>query len=494
MEVHFIMKRFLALALCLLLACPAAMAEVFPVSYYGAEESEGYALLLADDGTVLTPPQVYGNIYRLTPEGTPTEQRRYAAEPITPNADIGDSDPCDLDYKAYNRVALMGPDGALLTGFDYWSLQWSNGMCRVSVPIASEACTGAIDPDGRLVVEPKYMDVEYMGDGRWLAIAYPTDEALPEDGGLMVYPLVLLDENGVESDLAIHTTSPYLPADTGSLCPVESVQEFGGQAVYIDRDGRVCFGRSFEDASAFEGNCASVRVDDKAGLIGRDGAFLAEPEFDYIYHDGDDDGGVFIGHRGTELAVYDVLTGEERMRMDFAPADYAYASVFTPNLLWVYTDENQYVYSMDGTQLAAFETEEGADIQYTRCTDAAPRLVRTTGEWPYSEARLIDLEGNPVGGVYQGINESLWSGTEGRYAINAYEVTEKNGEPTIDWRTWRNGVIDENGEIVLEPRYTGYIQALSTDRFWVSTNERTGMVDENGDWLYAIDDYASLMD
>ena len=49
------MKRILALALCLMALCPAALAETYPIYMYDMGESPDYYMLIRDDGTPLTP-------------------------------------------------------------------------------------------------------------------------------------------------------------------------------------------------------------------------------------------------------------------------------------------------------------------------------------------------------------------------------------------------------------------------------------------------------
>ena len=68
----------LSLALGLMLAS-TAMAESWAVSYEGEDDYSGYAMLIADDGTPLTPPDTYSTLYRVTPAGTPEADARYAA-------------------------------------------------------------------------------------------------------------------------------------------------------------------------------------------------------------------------------------------------------------------------------------------------------------------------------------------------------------------------------------------------------------------------------
>lgn len=194
------MKRFLALLLAALLLCPAALSEVFVVTYDGSTEENGYALLLTDDGTALTPPDTYGFIVRLTPEDAPEAQQRYRAKSAHMPLELNGADVDELPWYDYHRVALLAGDGRQLTGFDYCDLSMmTDGTIAYSVPGSESLLCGAMDRDGKILLEARYTDLQGMGDGRYVAL-------LPGDGES--YAVVLAEADGTEKALGRPPTAP----------------------------------------------------------------------------------------------------------------------------------------------------------------------------------------------------------------------------------------------------------------------------------------------
>ena len=150
------MKRILALALCLMVLCPAALAETFSVYMYGMGEGPDYCMLIRDDGTPLTPAGAYNNIYAITPDDTPEAEKLYGA--ISNEVGIAYT-PEKAEELRYNFVdssmALMNARGELLTGFDYSVLDYANGYVLFTLP-GEEHLTGAMDARGHVLMEAEY--------------------------------------------------------------------------------------------------------------------------------------------------------------------------------------------------------------------------------------------------------------------------------------------------------------------------------------------------
>ena len=150
------MRKILASALCLLMLCASALAETYTVDVYGSEESPAYAILLSDDGTLLTPIQTCSSIYQLTPRGTPDAEKLFSVTPV--NVDIAYTPELaeELLYDMDSiHVALMNGEGRLLTGFDYDGLDYVNGAVIFTLPDDARHC-GAMDAAGNVIVEPVY--------------------------------------------------------------------------------------------------------------------------------------------------------------------------------------------------------------------------------------------------------------------------------------------------------------------------------------------------
>lgn len=483
------MKKIIAWALCLLIAGGAAMAEVYSVSLSGSEEREGCALLISDEGELLTPLDAYASIFELTPKGTPEGERRFCAQSLQVDLDLSQADLEMLVVEDYYRVALMDPSGKLLTGFDYWDMEWAGDKIRFHVPGEDSGTTGVMDLNGRVVIEPVYYSLQPLGGGRWLALVRD-QEAKTER-----FSAVLLDEDGQTTDLDLHTDNDAQPAGNGEICPMTNVEEFAGDSVYVNREGKICFGRSFESADPFMGGCAVVQIDGKSGLINREGKLVVQPEYECLSHSGEAPNDVYITDSNCTLVVYDAGNGEQLMRREYKNADFISANLIAPGLLWVYMNDHSECCRTDGTLLATFPQGEDRSVQYGQCTADAPRFTESVGHWPDSRTHLIDIQVRQLSGDYQGMYDVRSFDDQPLYTCYVYNIyTDQNGEAMNDWRSWRYGVVDENGTEVLKPEYLNEVQVLSPDRFWVTAKDRSGLIDASGKWYYTISSYDSLMD
>jgi hypothetical protein len=575
------MKRMLALLLCLLL-CPAALAETFVVYYYTPEGSEDYALLLKDDGTVLTPPGTYSSIDVLTPEGAPEAERLYSVQAIGVDIDI---DPDEIDYvdpSVYTREAVMDAEGNLLTGFDYIYIErestgdyvfnapepaydaselpgnpdlvdfhrLSDGRWlslrmerpedwdsmspaeRLRALSSSEFTedadyrivvvepdgsvtdtgiinynrslprysfnTGAMDANFQLLIKPEYAALKPFGDGKWLGLRWdptPPESLLTDDYlGMSMFEVLIVSPDGGVIETGLHTTSGYLPNITEGLCPVYYVAEYGDKTVYVDSEGAVQFEKRFDDADPFVDSYARVEVDDCYGLIDRNGDFAVEPRFDYMDLEDLGNRKLYIGRNNTTLTALDSDTCEVLWQADFSPADYVSWTVAGPGVLWINADDNYYYYDTDGQQIAAYVHPADGFISYTPCEADDPRVLEYHGEWPRDFTQLVGADGSVIGRPYQNMYDSYNEGSQVRYVTTVCRIIEdRDGEPQLDYNSFRYGIMDENGVELLPPIYE-MASPLSLDRFWVSNGNRTGMIDSEGRWYYEINSYEYLMD
>ena len=83
-----------------------------------------------------------------------------------------------------------------------------------------------------------------------------------------------------------------------------------------------------------------------------------------------------------------------------------------------------------------------------------------------------------------------WTGDQGRYLVVAYELadTQYDGEtvqePVAD--SYRYGVIDQDGNVILETNYD-YFNYLDSGRYWVGQGNTLMLMDENGNELYRLE-------
>lgn len=490
------MKRILVLALCLMLLCPAALAEICVANYYSGHEPWGeFGLLLKDDGTPLTPPNTYRSIYQLTPEGTPEGERVYSAMAC----DLGieyDRETAEEYLYGDNltRVGLMDAEGNMLTGFDYYFLQYSNGYILFTEP-GNGFRLGAMDLKGNVVMPAEYAHLQPLPGGRWLAEPISDAEPLPENQGEedyynYSYGLWLIEADGAARELGLRTTDHYFDTNPEGISVVWSVAEYGDKPVFVDADGEVMFDRGFESADNFEGDYAVVRTEDGCGIIDKRGDFAVAPEFSYIYHD---DSGVFIANAEGRATVFDGADCATLLDMDFPGAEDVDIRAVGEGLYYIAADGQRMICGQNGETLVEFP--EDATIQtYNQPSRTVGRLIREDGEWPDEWASLIDLEGNPVGEAHRSLNPGAWRGDEARYISIDYETfVDPQGETQVNWSSYRYGLIDQDGNVLLDTKYDD-LQALSFDRYWAELGELRGMIDETGKWYFTISDYEELMD
>ncbi len=481
------MRKILASALCLLLLCAPALAETYAVDLYGSEECPSYAVLLRDDGTLLTPIKTCSSIYQLTPQGTPDAQMLYSVTPV--NVDIAYT-PELAEKLLYDmesiHVALMNGDGRLLTGFDYDGLEYVNGAVIFTLPDDARHC-GAMDAAGNVIIEPVYAALRPLKDGAWLAMTFPEDGADPDDP---LCDVAYIDAGGEVHSLGLHTRSRYINVDARGVAVLCDVEEYGGKSVFIGPDGAELFDRQFQYADAFVGNYAVVEDGDRYGVIDTAGAQVLPPEYDYIVSEA---GRPVIAIRGAYYAAYDpedfALLAEE----DLSPAESISVTAVTPELLGISTGGRSWIRAIDGEVL--METPQDKSVwMYGVTGENVTRLVQEDKAWPDGMSRLIDLNGNPASGDFRMILVGSWQDGRGRFITGDYRIVkDADGDETVDWTSYRYGLIDDDGNTLL-PQIYDELRALSYDRYWAVLSDRSGMIDAAGNWYCTISDYVSLMD
>lgn len=480
------MKKLLALVLCLLLCGTAAMAEVYIVYAYGGGEYPGGAILIDDDGTLLAPSGAYEMIGTLTPDGTPESERLYYAEPTLIQVPVDQID--EDNYYSYYRLALMGPDGSLLTGYDYCSLEYA-GPDRIVFMLPSQA-RGVMDFEGNVFLEAGYAALVPDGQGGWLGLAMDAPARDYDE----CYPLVHIDAEGNVTETGLHAPVYAISGYSEGLCPVNEVEEYHGRTVYLDQDGCIAFDGTFDYGEQFFGNLACVTAGETSGLIGKDGQFVVNPGYEYISQSDSDRGPIYIAHAGTGFAVFSADTGETLLEMDFEDVEYVSAWMDTPSLIKVTTGDESFLYTLDGQLVRTLGEDEDISVSFNSSDGTVDRLIESSGPWPDTRARLIDMDGNAIGPDYREINGAIWRDGHGLFITQEYRIIpDDEGEYMVDWRSMRCGVCDEDGNEILPCVYDS-VSVLGMDRFWVTRGSRTGMINREGLWYYAVNEYENLVD
>lgn len=479
------MKRLAAILLGLALLCPAALGETFLVDCWSTEETPGYALLLKDDGTALTPPETYGAIAQLSNGDMSLFCATRFNEQII--KDVGE---VDDDYRAYQNMALVDAEGHALTDYLYFDMARDPG----GAIIGRRWPTGVdvLDDDGNVLFTGDYIDIRPTGEGGWLALR---GEDQKQDGQ-EVNALVAVDADGTAHDTGLHTGYFRLEPFCDGLCPVSDIVELNGKAVILNAKGERAKKQTFEQLSEVNNGYVITVEDELYGLYKMStGRYLLPPVYDYIHLDSAYSRAVFIASQGGDVEVYDAQTGEKLLSRSYPGANYVFCWMLSEDTLQVGEDyDRREICDLTGNAFFQVNTKNDVMTLYTNAYGIPQRFVESVGEWPNDKNHIIDLDGNQVGPDWQRIDTSLWKDGHGRYVVTRYELhKDRDGEMYPLYSSYRSGVCDENGELCLAMNYQN-IQVLSLDRYCVETPERIGMVDGEGKWYYAIEKYAALMD
>ena len=481
------MKRWLAILLCLLLSGAGAVAETYVVSGPVGEAASGDAMLVRDDGTVLTPRDTYWDITLLTPAGTPEAERLYrarrSAAERTPILPLWED-----DAEEEPLAALMSAAGDPLTGFDYAELEYA-GPDEIVYTLPGR-WQGVMDASGDIRLFADYADIQPAGNGGYLA--FDAGDG-PVDYGLK-YPLLFVDAEGQTHDTGLHAGTDSLGAYVNGICAVSWIEEFGDGAAYFDDHGNLLFDAHFEEADDFKGHYAHVVVNGRHGLIDREGQYRLEPEYDDISSDTSINGPIFIATRGGRLSVFNADSGEALFEVEFDAEDVD-AWMENEAMLRVYADDSVYLYGLDGECLMEMSRDSQIQCWFSHpCKGVPTRVIEVQEADLYSVSRLLDMEGKPVSGDFQGLMGAIWQDGRGLYITECYRMyRDRQGDYGINWRTRRYGLCDQDGQTVLDAVYDN-VTVLSMDRFWVTQGDRAGLIDAAGHWYCAISAYEQLMD
>lgn len=492
-------KNSLTILLCMLLFPALALGEPYIILYSGAAETAGCALMLDEDGELLTTRGAYQNIYDITQGNYPTDTHLYAAMPLQLSSDALDislDTTEEIDYYAYSRVALMDAQGHQLTDFDYLNLLYYP-QDDVIVFANVDNRKGIMSTDGSILHEAEFAEILPNGQGGYLVLVYPQgvlseDNALAEDG--VAYPLYYLDEKGRSFDTGYHSYPYYLESFSEGFARISNVVEVDGQSIYLNAEGTNVFDRSFYYSDRFYGDCAAVVETEGGyyGLIDVAGNYVVEPEYEFIFSGSTYGSNVFIGYAGNRFAIFDSHTGEIITEKVFDGVSSLSIWLESPTMLHIYADASEYIYDTQNDRL--IPSNDDIFCWYRISTGIPQRMVKTVNEWPYTESQLIDMEGNAIGPAFQGITAAVWQGNKGRFITESYRIfIDEYGSPNIDWNSYRYGLCDQDGSILLDMNYLE-MQPLSLDRYWVRLGGRCGMIDSSGKWYFVINDYESLMD
>ena len=361
------MKRWLAALLCLLLSGAGAAAETFVVVGPIGEAASEDAMLVRDDGTMLTPRHCYWDITPLTPEDTPEAERLYRARGST-----AEGTPVlplwEEDSEEEPLAALMNAAGETLTGFDYADLEYV-GPNQILYTLPGR-WQGIMDASGEIRTPAIYADIQPAGNGGYMAL--DAGEG-PIDYGLK-YPLIFVDADGQLHDTGLHAGTDSLGAYVNGICAVSWIEEYGDGIAYFDDRGNQLFDAHFYEADDFKGHYACVVVDGRHALIDREGRYRLEPEYDDISLCDSINGPIIIAIQGGSLSVLSAENGETMFTVEF-DADEIDAWAENEAMLRVYAGESVYLYGLDGQRLMEMPRDSQVQCWFSHPCKGVPTRV-----------------------------------------------------------------------------------------------------------------------
>lgn len=467
----------------LVIGLPACASPIM-ARYAGSNESGGFAMLITEDGTLITPRDTYGNIHPLTLEVDEDSPRLYMASRVSLRTDDPES------YEAAYQFALMDENGKLLTGFDYLTFEHYPAD-NVITFIGSDNRWGAMNEQGAVILKPEYICLYPNGKGGYLAQLWTGEGEYSYDN---TYPIVYIDEKGRSFDTGYTAVAHGLNPFSEGYCAVNLNYGSGEHCVFLDYEGTNVFGRAYGWSTGFYGNYAQIYDNDTGlyGLIDKTGAWALPQKYTNM------DSGMYSG-TGTYLAgtdsgsvLLDACTLETLSEIDYGDRDITYAMLSGRYFIGAYGEYESYLYDNRGNLL--FSSPSGINTWYSHADEMPERFVITEGEWPEHSVYIVDASGRKTSPAFRDLYPAVWQEGRGRYIFSTYEMAaDDEGFAYPDYASYRYGLCDQDGNILLEAHYSA-LEVLSPDRYWVRLGPRSGMIDETGKWYYAIDDFEYLMD
>jgi uncharacterized protein (TIGR02145 family) len=182
-----------------------------------------------------------------------------------------------------------------------------NGIALVKTS-GKDAKWGFIDEKGSYVINPKYKYATVFNEGlAWVVVENGAPTAINEKGeikitlknaedvrlfseGLAAFSTVdkdgkkkwgFIDKNG---NVKINPQFDQVSRFSESKCAVANEERKWG---YIDDNGKISINYQFNNAQDFSNGRAVVSSDDKYGVIGKDGKYIINPQFEYMMNDGE---------------------------------------------------------------------------------------------------------------------------------------------------------------------------------------------------------------
>lgn len=427
-----------------------------------------------------------------------------------------EGDDWDFDGEYFDALyAVMNARGELITGFDYIAFTHDVHNALIFATRA-DGFVDVLNEQGDVLMISDYAVMASDGNGGYFATK-PDLEMTDEYGDFSnVSKLVHVSADGQESDTGYSTGTYELGAfESGYICvPLyeetaaeESADEFEDideeffvdyeyydytvlGYVYLDANGVNVFDKVFSYATMFIDGYAEVEDEDFAArLIDVNGNYVTDKEYSGFDRSEDDDNMPIIANY--EECGFDLLSRDDLSVIASFGSEYGddlFAAQAGGDFITAHSDSCMMI--LDGNGRVLY-TSQNSDVYaytwYSFCEGQPERILISDGDWPNAECSLMDLQGNSIGGAYPELIAMSWKDGQGRYMVADFEIVEVeyDGETMqdADYDTYRYGMIDQDGNTVLETKYT-MINCLSADRFWISDGSVYQLVDANGSVIF----------
>ena len=394
---------------------------------------EGSVALLADaSGRALTDPGAYRDLF-----------------PVRPGSLYAAGDPGDY--------ALLDASGRVLSDERFDMIDDAGD----ALVFRRGQRYGAMDAQGRVILEPVWTQLTPDGAGGWLALA---DSAVDEIPDALVH--IGADGGAVETDALVLGRLRAVREDRMACAGPD------GRFFYVDGTGAQAFPGTWRAAGDFAGGRAIVTGDGGSGVIDREGRAVIEPVYRFLaeledaYAAVDADGG---------LIVFDRDSGAARLTLSGGPLDVRVAGT----ALAVSDERETKLMSTDGRVLcrasaaAVFEAGEGG------------QFIATDGAMDGEVSWLVNPDGSRASGDFRRLlplcaDRYAWMTLSG----TAYHSDALDDAATAwDYRSLRWGLMDGGGRTLLPARYRS-IRALDDERLLLVTDDAVALANRNGRALH----------
>lgn len=393
--------------------------------------TEDCVALLTADGREVVAPGAYDDLYRLTAD-------RYA---------LG------VQTESGRLYAMCDSEGRLLTEPLYAMLSASDG----AVLFRQNGLYGAMDMDGTVLIPPDYTQLTTAAEGSFLAMTGdPFDNEADE--------IFRISSEGEALSTSV-STDEGLARFSDNRMPYQdpATERYG----YLDSEGQVAVEARFDTAEGFKDGVALASVDGLLGVIGTDGEWRIEPQFDYL-EIGD---GVIVGLTGRECVTVFNSDCAEVFRVEGSSLEAAVVGAY-PVLL---EGDVLRVYSAGGDEL--FEVAPQTKLS----VGLDGQLILADDDWGASCASLVSPEGVRA----ERTDQHLIPLADGRYAFIRMNVATYYSEAldeirySCDYDSLRYGMMDSAGNEILAAEYLE-IRALGEGRFLTVADHGLRVVDGDG--------------